>query len=57
MDNSIMTDWHPGKGDYVKQNAMEDSKRRKKSEFRTVLIISGLLISIIVLLVVVFGII
>jgi hypothetical protein len=53
MENSIMTNWNPGKGDYIKRNAMEDSKRRKKNEIKTVLIVSTLIVSMVIMLIIV----
>ncbi|MBU1095791.1 MAG: hypothetical protein KKB34_04855 [Bacteroidetes bacterium] len=45
-----MTDWHPGKGDYIKRYAMADSRRRKNVELKNRIITYGLIISITVIL-------
>ncbi len=38
-----MQNWHPEQGDYVKQNAMQDSRKRKQKEAVRKVIVYGIM--------------
>jgi hypothetical protein len=48
INNLLHTNWTPGKGDFVKENSLEESRQFKKRQAKQNLIIGSLIAAIIV---------
>ncbi|MBN1300055.1 MAG: hypothetical protein JW995_02480 [Melioribacteraceae bacterium] len=47
----FMAGWDPSKGDYIKKNAIKESRRRKIAELKKKIVIYGLVVVMIAVLV------